>query len=64
MCVGPYISDGGRAEALRYYAWQRELQVLESAPLAPFVSLPDSFYRTSHFSGLAGGSPWVHLKSF
>jgi hypothetical protein len=43
MCMGPYISDGGRAAVLGYYTWQRELQVLESAPLAPFASLPDPF---------------------
>lgn len=27
-----------------YYAWQPESQMLESAPLAPFASLPDSLF--------------------
>src|SRR5258706_2699923 len=56
MCAGPYISGGRRAQVPGYCAWQRGPQVLESAPLGSFASLPDSFYRTFYFSGLAGGS--------
>jgi len=61
MCVGPYILAQDKLKGLDIMLGTRA-QVLESAPLAPFA-VPDSFYDF-HFSGLAGGSPLVHLKLF